>query len=199
VTRQERDPGSAQPRVPSKTSRQLAVRQPHSNADEVTSPTPCPTVTGIVEVDLADVGYGLGLAGAEVVRVRLGAGLWVDHTALTSLAAATFDSVRRVEVVGDDRRAVADAVDTVRRLHARYQRDAAEYEELDDWPQFGPKDPAPTGAEIAQLMGSKASRAEAVTPVRCTSPGCKTTVPVSHPLPSSLESIRCDSHRRVSE
>ncbi|MDT5134343.1 MAG: hypothetical protein QOE41_3654 [Mycobacterium sp.] len=65
MTRQERDPRSAQPRVPSKTSHQLAVRQAHSNADDGATPTPCPTVTGVVEVDLA---------GAEVVRVQVMAG-----------------------------------------------------------------------------------------------------------------------------
>jgi hypothetical protein len=71
-------------------------------------------------LNLDDVRWGRIPPGA-FVRVRLGR-RWPDISALLDLAAVTSD-VRRLEIIGSDARAVADAVSVVRRKHAEYSRD----------------------------------------------------------------------------
>lgn len=188
-------PPGERPNSTSVSRRQLTTQQDHTNPDPAAIVTP--TVAGVVEVDLVAVGHGFGLAGAQVVRVNIGSEQWGSSMDLRNLAAATFDSVERVEIVGAYKRAVADAVETLNRIHAQYRAD--QDDEPDDWPQVGPEAPVPSGAQIAQLLGTRARRAEAVTPVRCTTPGCTTTVSVPHPLPSSLKNVRCDNHRMAAE
>lgn len=167
-------------------SRHHAAEQPNRNP-------PGPALVRVVEIDLPDIGWGLHLAGAQVIRVQLGSDPWPSSQALTTLAAVTFEAAR-VELIGRDSRTVQRTAETLLRLYAQYQRNAGEYDEPTDWPDSAPAGSRATGAQVAKLVGSAARRAEAVSPLRCANPGCNVVLSVPHPLPAVLSDVRCDRH-----
>lgn len=194
MTRTEKGPGPPQPRA--EISSHNATESPGQGSSVgKSSEVSAPTVVGVVEVALADLDhFGSGVPVGGTVRVRLPDefGLWGTQTVLSladlgRLAAGTW-CAGRVEIVGADHRAVADAVETVRRRHAEYR--LAEAAEGGDEPTW----PAPTKLAIGTPFTElQTRRAEAVTPARCRQPGCNRVVSVKHPLPP-IEDVRCGRH-----
>lgn len=54
-------------------------------------------------------------------------------------------------------------------------------------------------SNYAEYVELARSRAERITPIRCSHPGCREVVSVQHPLPPDLGTVRCHRHTNPTE